>query len=165
MPDALEEKTEIQVVADHNQASALFGLSSGLEDTTVIDQTFDDVSLVGHPLTVGFMVNQTGASAVITAVTTTYSPYLEIGDDANPNPRNDQIIQGTPFQEFATNFPLGSQVLTGLFLNVTLSGPQGASQTYQHTILDRLGYAARQGLAPPAIRSIRPPRRPSTTLT
>ena len=24
-----------------------------------------------------------------------------------------------------TNFPLGSQILTGLFLNITLSGPQG----------------------------------------
>ena len=143
----------------------MFGLSSGLEDTTVIDQTFDDVSLVGHPLTVGFMVNQTGASAVITAVTTTYSPYLEIGDDANPNPRNDQIIQGTPFQEFATNFPLGSQVLTGLFLNVTLSGPQGRARPISTRF--SIGSATQPGKDWPrrAFRSIRPPRRPSTTLT
>ena len=43
-----------------------------------------------------------------------------------------------------TNFPLGSQVLTGLFLNVILSGPAGPATTYQETLLDQIGYAARQ---------------------
>ena len=38
-----------------------------------------------------------------------------------------------------------------MFLNVTLSGAQGQAQTYQHTILDRIGFAARQGQQPVTI--------------
>jgi hypothetical protein len=48
LPQDLEATTEIQLVAEmYSQASALFGLSSGLQDTTVLDQTFDDDYLVG----------------------------------------------------------------------------------------------------------------------
>ncbi|MBV9124023.1 MAG: hypothetical protein JO112_11750, partial [Planctomycetes bacterium] len=44
-----------------------------------------------------------------------------------------------------TNFPFGTQVLTGLFLNVTASGPQGSSQSFSRALVDRIGFAARQG--------------------
>jgi hypothetical protein len=37
-------------------------------------------------------------------------------------------------------------VLTGLFLSITLSGPQGPPETDERTLFDRIGYAARQGL-------------------
>src|SRR5262249_4440503 len=57
----LEETTELQLVAEnYSQASLLFGLSSGLKDTTVLDQTFDDDYLVGRLLTIGNFVSQTG---------------------------------------------------------------------------------------------------------
>ena len=71
------------------------------------------------------------------------------------------MITGTPYQEVLTNFPLGSQILTGLFLNVTLSGPGDRRRPTARTLVDRIGYAARQGLAttehlviPPARRCI-----------
>ena len=140
VPDDLEETTEVQLVAEiYNQASALFGLSSGLQDTVVLDQTFDDDYLVGRPLSIGNFVTQTGLGAIFTEVTNTYTPYLSIGDEANPNPGQDEVITGTPYQEILTNFPLGSQVLTGLFLNMTQSGPNGAPETFQRALLDRLG--------------------------
>jgi len=148
VPDALRQKTEVTLTAEiysQGAATLVFG-SDGLSDTVVLDQTFNDVNLVGRPLSIGNFVSQTGIGAIFTFVTNTYSPYIEIGDDANPDPRYDQIIRGQDYQEVLTNFPLTSQVLTGLFLSVTLSGPQGPPQSYEHTILDRIGYAARQGL-------------------
>jgi hypothetical protein len=61
-----------------------------------------------------------------------------------------------------STFPFSSQVLTGLFLNVTTSGPGDESQTYQQTILDRIGYAAREGRVPPSI-SVDPTGPPAVT--
>ncbi|MGC1720264.1 MAG: hypothetical protein WA746_14865, partial [Isosphaeraceae bacterium] len=131
----------------YSQGAAVFGLNP-FQDTVVLDQTFNDVDLVGHPLTVGNFVSSNGIGALAYAsVTNTYTPYLEIGDDAFPNPSQDQVITGQSYQEVLTNFPLASQVLTGLFLNVTLYEPEAPSQTYSHTILNRIGFAAREGLA------------------
>ena len=57
VPSDLEETTEVQLVAEiYSQAEAAFGLNP-FQDTTVLDQTFDDVQLVGHPLTLGNSVS------------------------------------------------------------------------------------------------------------
>jgi uncharacterized membrane protein len=147
VPDAQREKVEVQLNAEmYNQAATLFGLS-GLSTTTVLDHTFNDVDLVGHPLAIGNFASGSGIGAIISATTFTYSPYIQVGDYANPDTNGDQVIDGTPFQEVFTNFPVGTQILTGLFLKVTLSGPQGGSETDTHTIFDRIGPAARLGQA------------------
>ncbi len=43
-----------------------------------------------------------------------------------------------------TSFPFGSQVLTGVFLDIVTSGPNQFTQTYERTLADRIGYVARQ---------------------
>lgn len=101
----------------------VFG-SNGLTQTVVLDQTFDDVQLVGHPLTTGNFVSQSAVGSLYTFVTNTYSPYIQIGDAAQLDPGQDVVLQGTAYQEVLSSFPLASQVLTGLFLDVILSGPQ-----------------------------------------
>jgi len=159
VPDALREKTEVQLVAEiYSQASALFG-QSGLQDTTVLEETFNDVDLVGRPLSIGNFVSTTSAGFIFTATTNTYTPYIDMGDEAYPT-SHDEVTTGTSYQEVLTNFPLGSQVLTGLYLNITLSGPSGPAQTYERTLLDKIGYAARQGLASPNI-TINPTEAPT----
>ena len=66
-----------------------------------------------------------------------------MGDEAYPDQSHDEVIQRHAVSGGADRTSRSaSQVLTGLFLNVTLSGPQGPAQTYTHTILDRIGYAA-----------------------
>ena len=92
-------------------------------------------------------------------------PICKSATKPYPDPDQDAVITGTPYQEVLTNFPLGSQVLTGLFLNVTLSGPARRSRTYQYTIADRIGIAARQSggpvsvsVAPEALRCFPPCR-------
>ena len=62
-----------------------------------------------------------------------------------------------------TNFPLASQVLTGLFLNITLSGPSSPSETFNRTLVDRIGYAARQQMTPPQDLSVNPSSPPIIT--
>ena len=60
----------------------------------VLDQTFDDVALVGHPLTIGNFVNTTSIGALAFSTTTnTYTPYLAVGDEANPDPSQDEANQ------------------------------------------------------------------------
>jgi uncharacterized repeat protein (TIGR01451 family) len=145
--DTLREKTEVTLTAEiYHQGSAILLGGDGLSDTVVLDQTFNDVDLVGRPLTIGNFVSSSGVGLTFGELTNTYSPYLQLGDEAFPDPSQDQIIHGTDYQEVLTNFPLGNQILTGLFLDVTLSGPSGSLTTYERALLDRIGYAARQGL-------------------
>ncbi len=145
VPDSLREKTEITLNAEiYSQANAAFG-GSGLTTTTVLDQTFNDVDLVGRPITVGnFVSSNAQGGLAFTTVTNTYEPYIELSDEAFPDPSQDEVIHGQSYQEVLTNFPLGSQVLTGLFLNFSLTGPQGPPVSYSKTLIDRIGFANRQ---------------------
>jgi uncharacterized membrane protein len=148
IPDNLRQKTEVKLNAEiYSQASALFGLGGGLSTSTVLDETFNDAELAGRSLTFGNFVNVSSIGALVFSSTTnSYTPYVEIGDQAYPDPSRDELITGTQYQEVYTNFPLGSQVLTGLFLDVKLSGSDTTDQTYERAIVDQIGYAARQGL-------------------
>ena len=147
--DAVRAKTQFALIAEiTNSATSLFGIS-GASETTVLDITINDVELVGRPLTFGQFVNQSGFGALFSAVTNTYSPYLSLGNDAFPDANQNEFIVGTDYQEVLTNFPFGSQILTGLFLEVTMSEPQASgsvrSATVEKTLLDRVGVVARQG--------------------
>ena len=124
VPAVLRETTEVSLTAEiYSVAGAAFGLNPFIQ-TVVLDQTFNDVDLVGRPLTIGNFVSSTSVgSPVFGLVTNVYSPYIVLGDQAFPDPSHDETITGQSYQEQITNFPLGSQFLTGLFLNVTLSGP------------------------------------------
>src|SRR5262249_34306115 len=80
----------------------------------------------------------------VTSTTNTYSPYIDVGDEAYPDQSHDTLITGQDYQEVLTSLPLGTSALTGLFLNVTFSGPGGPVESVEKTLVDRIGYAARQ---------------------
>jgi hypothetical protein len=112
--------------------------------TTVLDQTFNTVSLVGRPLTIGNFVNSSTVSGLFFSSTTVnYSPYVMVGDEGL-DLSDAEVLQGQGYQEFLTNYPLASQVLTGLFLELDVSGPGRPTETFEKTLLDRVGFAARQ---------------------
>ena len=132
--------------------------------TVVLDQTFNDVDLVGRPLTIGNFVSTSSFGALfLTTTTNTYTPYIVVGDDALPDSQLPDAIIGQQYQEVLTNFPLASQILTGLFLNITLEGAGTTSQPYSQTLVDRIGYAARQGMATPENLSVNPSSPPIIT--
>jgi uncharacterized membrane protein len=165
IPQSLEQTTEVSLTAEiYSQATAVLGLgASPFQDTVVLDQTFDDSALVGRPLTIGNFVTQKGIGTIISEVTNTYTPYLVIGDEALPDSQLPDAIVGQQYQEVLTNFPLANQILTGLFLNMTTAGAGTTSHTYTATLVDRIGYAARQGLAPAGNLSVDPAGPPIVT--
>lgn len=144
--DAMRHKTQVKLKAEtYSQASAAFSLGNGLGTSTVLDQTFNDVDLVGRPLTFGHFVGSQVLPGIVSSITYTYTPYVLTGDEF-VDPANLTVIEGTPYQEVLTNFPLGTTVLTGLYLEATLSGPDGPAETFTRTLLDRIGFAERQGI-------------------
>jgi uncharacterized membrane protein/transglutaminase-like putative cysteine protease len=155
IPDSLRQKTEITLNAEiQSQAGALFGFP--LSTTAVLDATFNDAELVGRPLSLGNFVSNSAGGFIFTEITNTYSPYLLLSDEAYPDGSHDAVLRGATinghdYQEVLTNFPLAGQILTGLFLNMTLTGPGLAPASFEHTLLDRIGYAARQGGAQPSL--------------
>src|SRR5262249_29901350 len=80
---------------------------------------------------------------VFASRTNVYSPYLARSDEAS-DPSQDELIPGQDYQEVLTNFPFGSQILTGVFLDINTSGPGSPTETFERALLDRLGFAARQ---------------------
>ena len=143
---SLRATTEVSLTAEiYSQADAAFGVNP-FQDTVVLDQTFNDVNLVGVPVSVGNFVSGESVGAVFSTTTFTYSPYVRLGNDDTPD--DDTIITGSDYQELFTNFANANQVLTGLFLNVSSISPElnGAAQntTVQKTLFDRIGFAARQ---------------------
>jgi large repetitive protein len=145
VPQNLRQKVTFRMVAElFNQGNSLFGLGPG--QTTVLTQTFDASALVGTIVSAGNLVQGSVVSAVTVGATTfTYTPYLLLGS-SGPDVANDPLILGTNYQELYTNFPFGSTVLTGLFLEIDAFDTSYTPHTYRHTIFDRLGPAAREGL-------------------
>jgi probable HAF family extracellular repeat protein len=156
VPASLRQQVTIKINAElYSQASSIY--AGGPGTTTVLTQSFDASALVGNIITAGNLVSVSGGSGLdFTATTYTYTPFLVVGS-GGPDLTQDQLITGTPYQEFYTNFPLSSQVLTGLFLEIDADDYTYTQTPYIHTMFDRLGPAARQGNAPVALSLPSPP--------
>lgn len=142
--DALRHTLRLQLAREMvNTASALFFGGASLSRTPVLDLTFNTVELTGRPLTIGHFVDRhTIATPLFTSITNRYSPYLAVGDYAQPIGAQ-ELIPGTDYQETITNFPLGTQVLTGLFVTLETHHPGGAVETIERALLDLIGAAVR----------------------
>jgi large repetitive protein len=166
IPDSMRQQITLRLNAEiYSQASQAIA-QQALSTTTVLQQTFYTDTLTGRPITVGNLVNENAISALIISSTTiTYSPYFLLGQ-GDTDITQDPIVYGNDFQEVYTNFPLGSQMLTGLFLEVDTQNPNfditnvypapAPIVTDTRTIFDRIGYAARQGLTTVNVSSPNP---------
>jgi len=140
VPGSLRHKVAVRLNMEFNNS-----LTGGLKDPqTILNETFNTVELVGHPLSVGHFVNTVQAGGLVFTTTThTYSPYLIIGqNDADIS--DDELIRGQDYQEILTNFALSSQFLTGVFVEVDVINSDGEVETHERTLFDRIGFAARQ---------------------
>ena len=145
VPDAQVHKLRFRVTAEtYSQAGAIYGF--GLGSDVVLDRTYTAAELVDRPVTFGQFVSQSSLPGLaISASTNTYSPYLMLGD-STLDPRNYDIVRGTDYSETLTNFPLGSTVLTGVFIDIDVIDPADPAhpQSTRRVLVDRIGYAARQ---------------------
>ncbi len=116
-----------------------------VESRTVLDATFTSVELVGRPLTLGQFVASTIIGGLgLSATRTVYAPWLQVGDDPD-------LVRGEDVEEFISTF--SSDLLTGMFLRLTVTAPDGTATTHQRDLVDRIGYAARRegGASPVAL--------------
>ncbi len=106
----------------------------------VLDVTLPVAQVAGEPL---FLRQEAEAfnrgGLVFGSVERRYTPVLEFDDR--------EIARGSEYVELATSFPLASQFLFGVSVDVTLSSPDGQTAHLSHNIADRLGPAARLGFA------------------
>lgn len=142
IPDAQRHTVRFRVVAEtYSQAGAMYGF--GLGTATVLDRSFATADLVDKPVTFShFVAQQTLPGLAIVASTNTYSPYLMVGDGTK-DPRDYEVVRGTDYAETLTNFPLGSTLLTGVFVEIDVAEPGAAIRTYRRTLVDRVGPAVR----------------------
>jgi uncharacterized membrane protein/transglutaminase-like putative cysteine protease len=143
VPDELRHKVNIRLNRELATPNLLGG-APFLDTVTVLDTLENTAALVGRPLTIGQDVTVTELSAIFTTKTTTYSPYVIVAGDSLDS-RNDLILRGQDFQEVLTSFPFGSQILTGVFLEIDVISPDGDVETYKKTLGDRIGLATRRG--------------------
>jgi len=143
--DALRHKVTIRLNRELTIPAAGL-LTGGLSQdvSTVLEFTLNAVDLVGRSISVGnFVSTQTVGSPTFGATTNTYTPYLIIGEVAS-DVSEDDFETGQSYQEVFTNFPLGNQIVTGLFLEIDLIDPDGSVATFERTLADRIGLEARR---------------------
>ncbi len=151
VPDNLRHKVTVRLKAEQRSEAAVAFGGQELEVKNVLNETFITASLVGKPLSVGHFVNsQPAGGLAFSTVTHTYSPYILIGQN-DSDISDDPIIRGTDYQEVITNFPLGNQLLTGLFLEMDVADANGKVETHERALVDRIGFAARQNGGMPTI--------------
>ena len=109
-------------------------------------ESYETDLLSGRPISFGTNLAESisGGGFFGPQITTlTYTPYLLLGQ-ADSDIEQDPVVQGTAFSEAQTGNVLFASWVTGLFLQIRAPDYTGTMQTYQHTILDRVGYANRQ---------------------
>lgn len=144
--DAMRHKVTMTLDAEiYSETQTAFNAGNGVSITRVLDRTWNAVELVGKPVTVAhFVVDKNQGGLAFSSRTINYTPYFRVGDAADVAGLNDLIITGVPYQENLTNFPLGSQFLTGLTLNMDLTSPGATIEHYERMLVDRIGFANRK---------------------
>ncbi len=149
VPDSQRHRVTLRVKAETTIPSLLGGSFGG--EATVLEASFSSVELVGRPIHLQHQVE--GSQAPVPTISYTsfnYSPYL-IFDRTDGATEDDELIRGTDYQEVITSFPFGSQILTGVFLDIDTTAPDGLVTTTRKTVLDRIGFDIRQHGGTPSI--------------
>jgi cysteine-rich repeat protein len=109
-----------------------------VQENSVLDQTLRTVELVGEPISIGHFLDQLVIPGIVTTTFNTYSPWLQVGD-------RDELIRGDDYEEIIST--VGSNIVAGVFLRMTVIDSQGNGEDFEHAWVDRLGFALRQGEA------------------
>jgi hypothetical protein len=151
--DNLGHKVTIRLKRELTFPQSLLGTPTQ-DVATVLEQTFITPAVIGKPLSIGHFGNSvTLPSPIFTSITNSYSPYIVVGEvGSDPSDAEaTEIIRGQDYQEVITNFPFGSQILTGVFLETDVSGPDGPIETFERALVDRIGFNVRQNGGSPSL--------------
>lgn len=150
VPDNLRHKVTVRLKVEITEIFTGFSRVTP-EIKTPLNATFNAVALVGKPLSIGHFVNSFSPPALLFGyITHTYSPYLLIQQN-DLDVLDDPIIRGEDYQEFLSNFPLTSRLITGLFLEIDSITPDSQVKTFEKVLADRIGFAIRQNGGSPTL--------------
>ena len=136
LPDSQRHKVTISIkVEDYHPLNIA---SNGLQSSYPLRHTFNVVELVGRPVSLGHVVNSEQQSGMIFFwVRHTYHPYLRIEG-------REELVNGDTYQDLISNFPFGTFMTTGVWLDLEVTDPEGRVETYEREIADKPGFEARQ---------------------
>lgn len=169
IPNALRHRVIVHFDVEEFSQLQFDFTGNGFFTTTAAQQTFDTTDLVGRPITLGNFVSSGVSGGIIATGSYRYLPYLRVGlDPADPD--HDAVLQGQTYQESYTAFSVGSvgatldaRVLTGAWLRADVIDSATEVKSYEHTVMDRMGYAARHGYALPPTNLIPADQSPAFT--
>jgi transglutaminase-like putative cysteine protease len=140
VPDALRHKVTVTVEVEHYDM--LSYLLSGFTYETPLTYTFTTAELVGNPLTLEhLMASETPPMGCLIFCWTyyTYVPYLRLGNSVT-------VIEGHPFWELLSNFPLGQFAVTAEWVHFDVQDADGNVTRYTHQIADRVKVGPPSGI-------------------
>lgn len=109
--------------------------SGGLSSSYPFEAAFYAVEAAAQPVSLAHLVvSENQGGLVFGNAIHTYTPYILVGE---------REIMGEPYQELFSNFPLGTRMLTGAWVEMTLTAPDGAQQQYERELKDRIGVEKR----------------------
>ncbi|NDJ55237.1 MAG: transglutaminase family protein, partial [Chloroflexi bacterium] len=109
--------------------------SGGLPISYPLEAVFNTVEMIGEPVSLYHLVEETVKGGLFYVKTIDYHPHLAIGET---------VIDSGSYQETVSNFPFGTNLVSGVWLEFMVHDSEGQSETYEREIADRVGYAARQ---------------------
>lgn len=132
------DRHTVTVTMTAESFNPLFGGALRDSEEAYLAVTVPSVQLSGRAISVRHRVDIRGQGGLVfSTVRRTYTPELWVGDR--------RIAEGRAVQEIATNFPGGSQLITGVFADLRIESPEADPVDYRHTLVDLLGPAARLG--------------------
>ncbi len=135
LPQAIHHTVSFALQVEQYTAFPLNG--TFLTNSTPLTVTIPTAQLAGKQIAVSqFVTDENMGGAPFTARYITYEPYLTIKE-------NDIAFIGDPFQDVLSNFPLSVLATTAVWLEYTITAPNGQSETFARAIKDLIGPAAR----------------------
>lgn len=136
LPDNVRHKVTMAVTVEKYSEFPIGGV--GLFQIEPLAATFSTVELIGEPVVFSHVVESAGSGGLVFVnVQHTYTPYFVVGD-GDP-------INGTPFDDLITSFPLATNFVLAEWLDITLTEPDGTTETHRRELFDDLGVDVRAG--------------------
>ncbi|MCB0250941.1 MAG: transglutaminase domain-containing protein, partial [Anaerolineae bacterium] len=138
LPDSLRHKVSFDLAVEKYRTFPV-GATNLYELPSPVSATYNTVELVGEPVIFAHLVESSNPGGLVfTTAEHTYTPYFVVGE-------REQLIEGTSFGELISSFPFAQDFVVAEWLDITVTEPGGASETYRRELFDDIGYAARTG--------------------
>jgi uncharacterized repeat protein (TIGR01451 family) len=129
------QRHKVTITVRTQSFNPVFGVS-GLDEADLVTATVATVELAGRPVVVrNDVVGDALGGLVFNTVTWSITPEIVVGGQTR--------ARGAAAVEVYSDFPAGTQVMTGYFIDARVTSPDEDDFTYRHTVVDRLGEAYR----------------------